>query len=192
MAQNGIICQANRKGKQFTFTLLDNWLPPTKPVNADEAFEKLAVMYFRSHGPATLRDFAWWTGFNLTEAKKAIALASDKLTEVKVENESYWFIEDLKPKKSGVKVYLLPSYDEYTVGYKERNLFLQEKYKDAARNGIFSPVILIDGKIEGTWKRVIGKNGATVDTQQFQKFSPRTLEMLNKAVKNYKKFLGTT
>jgi hypothetical protein len=189
MAQNGIICQANRNGKQFTFTLLDYWLAPTKALSTDEAFAQLAEVYFRSHGPATLRDFAWWTGFNLTEAKKAVALAQEKLTEVKVDDESYWFTEVAKPKKSVSKVYLLPSYDEYTVGYKNRNLFLDEKYKDAARNGIFSPVILVNGKIEGTWKRTIGKNGITIDTTQFHKFSPGDLGLLNNAVKAYKRFL---
>jgi hypothetical protein len=190
MAQNGIICQANRKGKQFTFTLLDNWIPPCKAITDDEAFEKLAVMYFRSHGPATVRDFAWWTGFNLTEAKKAITLAGEKLKEQTFENESYWLTEELQTNKSKAKVYLLPSYDEYTVGYKDRSLFLSEDHKDAARNGIFSPVILIGGQIAGTWKRTVGKNNVVIDTEQFRKFSPGALDMLKKAVKRYKKFLG--
>ena len=68
----GVICSGPRRGKQFTYALLDERVPATKPKTRDEALAELARRYFASHGPATVRDFAWWSGLTVKDAQQAI------------------------------------------------------------------------------------------------------------------------
>jgi hypothetical protein len=188
-AQKGLICLAPRKGKQFTFTLLDNWIPATKAIDQQEAFSRLALTYFKSHGPATVHDFSWWTGLTLTEAKQALEIVKENLTEIKSGTLLFYFIEEFMP-NTKPKAYLLPAYDEYTVGYKDRSAFLDEKHIEKARNGIFSPCILMNGQIAGTWKRTLDKRSVNVETTLFAKLPPNAERSLGSAIKDYKRFLG--
>jgi len=188
-AHQGLICQANRQGKQFTFSLVDNWIPTTKPLDKEEALSRLAKTYFRSHGPATVHDFAWWTGLTISEAKQGIDSEKGNFSEIKIEKQSFWFLESTTAKKiSGV--HLLPAYDEYTVAYKDRSAFLEEKHMAKARNGIFSPCILLNGQIAGTWKRTLGKNNVHVETTLFTKISLAEKTSIQKEIIRYEKFLG--
>lgn len=72
LAQEGLICFGPRNGKQQTFVLLDEWIPPAKMPDREQAIEKLTRSYFNSHGPATVKDFAWWSGLAFTDAKNGI------------------------------------------------------------------------------------------------------------------------
>src|SRR5262249_40384495 len=112
-----------------------------------EALAELARRYFTSHGPATERDFAWWTGLSLGEARRAIAIAG----KVRVSKA---------PRARVRMAALLPAYDEYTVAYRDRSAFLDPALAARMKNGIFSPVVLVDGRIAGTWKR--GPRGGVV------------------------------
>ncbi|HEY6976318.1 MAG TPA: winged helix DNA-binding domain-containing protein, partial [Chitinophagaceae bacterium] len=169
LAQEGLICFAARNGKQQTFALLDEWIPATKTLTHDEALAELARRYFASHAPATIHDFAWWSGLTVTEAKKSVEMINFYLQKEMIEGKSYYMAADMPVMKTKPgTVYLLPNFDEYLVAYKDRNAALDTKYAKqvigaAGSNGIFSAVIIADGKIAGTWKRTLEKDNVTID-----------------------------
>ena len=153
LAQKGVLCFAAREGKQQTFALLDEWVPAARRLDRDEALAELALRYFTSHGPATLHDFAWWSGLTLGDARAGLESAAPRLVREDVDAQTYWFPEPAKAKPRSPEAHLLPVYDEYLVGYKDRTAALDPLYAERAGNGIFRPVVVVDGRVAGTWTR---------------------------------------
>ncbi|MCB0182020.1 MAG: AlkZ family DNA glycosylase, partial [Anaerolineae bacterium] len=124
-AQNGLICYGPRQGKQDTFVWLDDWLPAGKSLSRDESLAELARRYFTGHGPATVQDFIWWSGLLTADARAAVEMVTAELIENVVDGQTYW----VSPTESGPKapsptVYLLPGFDEYLLGYRDRSAVL--------------------------------------------------------------------
>ena len=191
---DGIICSGARKGKQFTYALLDERAPNGKTMKRKEALAELTKRYFTSRGPATLQDFAWWSGLLLADSKKGIEMARSDFKKETVDGKEYFFksLSFLK-KEIYETAYLLPNYDEYMISYKDRAATLNEKHTAKLakeRNTIFSNSILINGRIEGIWQRIIKNNFVAVQTNAFSPFSKVKQRALIKAAKSYAKFLG--
>lgn len=164
-AMEGLICLATRRAKQFTFALLDDWLPPSPQLDDDALLAELVRRYFATHGPATANDFAWWTGLALGEARRAIESA--KLTPTSLGDRTLYGADGLAAKKA--LVHLLPAWDEYTVGYRDRSDIVDESHASAVRGGVLSPVIAIDGEIVATWTRKTTKTGIAITARAFTK-----------------------
>ncbi len=179
LAHDGLICFGAREGKQRTFVLLEEWVPRAKMLDRDEALAELARRYFTSHGPATRKDFAWWSGVSAGDARRAIEMA-----QVDVEKKPARAVNVRSP-----HVVLLPPYDEYTVAYQDRSAALDPKHAAAARNGIFSPTIVIDGRIAGTWSRQLTRHGVTVALQPFAPLTGERGRAVDAAVARYARFL---
>ncbi|RHR82781.1 winged helix DNA-binding domain-containing protein [Odoribacter sp. AF15-53] len=154
---DGVICSGVDKGKQRTYALLDERVPATSELHREEALAKLAIKYFRSHSPASLQDFVWWSGLSVSEAKQAIGLIDAELITERMEGND-WFIHESCGRRVRTKrvLHLLPSYDEYLISYKDRSMSINPEYYAKAFNtfGLFYPVILCNGKIVGNWKMV--------------------------------------
>ena len=110
-----VICSGGRKGKQFTYALLDERSPQFKSLERDEALAELAKRYFRSHGPATLQDFVWWSGLTVNDTRAAIESVKSQLVCETVDDQSYWFVDVPSTSKPFTGAHLLPNYDEYMV-----------------------------------------------------------------------------
>ena len=120
-AQEGLICLGPRQGKQSTFVLLEEWVPDSRRLEGQEALAELATRYFTGHGPATLQDFAWWTGLSVREAKLGLEAVRSQLVAETIEGKTYWGGEGVSPApQPGPRAYLLPAYDEFTVAYRDR------------------------------------------------------------------------
>ena len=89
----GIVCSGECRGRQHTYALLDERVPPTPELTKEEALARLATAYFRSHAPATLQDFSWWSGLPLTEARQSISLIEPELMSEQW-NSQTWYIHD--------------------------------------------------------------------------------------------------
>ena len=152
----GIVCSGECRGRQHTYALLDERVPPTPELTKEEALARLATAYFRSHAPATLQDFSWWSGLPLTEARQAISLIEPELMSEQWHSQT-WYIHDSCRTlgKATDSLHLLPSYDEYLIGYKDRtNVLPKEDYSKAfTNNGLFFPVLLYKGHVVGNWNR---------------------------------------
>ena len=192
LAQSALICFGRRRGRQHTFTLLDEWIPPTSARSRDEALAELAGRYFRGHGPATLHDFAWWSGLTVRDAKIAVGLAETRLVRVVVDGTAYWLSDATHGGKTiASTVHLLPAFDQYTVGYKNRSAILSPVHtrRVNAGGGMLNPVIVIDGSVIGTWKRSFKKKAVVITPRPFTAL-PDLRATLEAPAMRYGKFLG--
>jgi hypothetical protein len=192
LAQEGTICFGPRTGKQPCFVLLDEWIPNSRALKGDEALAELAQRYFPGHGPATIQDFSWWSGLTVTEAKKALEMVKEKFIAATLGDKTYWLSNSASFKIKTTGIYFLSSFDEYLVGYKDRSAALESLHarKVFAVNGIFNPVVIINGKIVATWKRSFNKKEVVIQLEPFQTFTPLQKEGIAKAAKRYSKFVG--
>nr|WP_305784803.1 winged helix DNA-binding domain-containing protein [Actinoplanes lichenis] len=166
-SQRGVTCIAPHVGKEQTFVLLDEWVPGAATPDRDEALATIAHRYFRGHGPATRHDLARWTGLTLTDVKRGIALAGDRLTTVAVDGVE--MIADpalLEEDPAHLEDWAaLPGFDEYMLGYKDRDLLLTPEQFAAVvpgANGVFRPTLVENGRVVATWSRPAGKRTITV------------------------------
>jgi hypothetical protein len=194
-AHDGVVCFGARDARQHTFVLLDEWVPAAPTLTRDEALAELARRYFTSHGPATLADFGWWSGLAAADSRAAIEHAGSHLHRDCIGNAQYWRAQ--RPERTATTrtrgrpdAVLLPPYDEYTVAYRDRRAALDPAHAAAARNGIFSPTIVVDGKIAGTWTRRLTNDRVTIDLQPFAPLSAARQRAIGLAADRYGRFIG--
>jgi hypothetical protein len=152
LSQTGTLVFGPVDGKQHTFTLLDEWVTSPRRLEVDEALGEWAQRYFTSHGPATVKDFAWWASLTLTEARRGLAIAD--LSTLEVDGTTYYLAHDVEPAPRSVQ--LLPGFDEYILGYQDRTAALATEHFAVivpGNNGVFQPTIVANGEVVGTWRR---------------------------------------
>lgn len=192
LAQTGVICQAGRRDKQDTFVLLDEWIPESRELNGDEALVELAARYIKSRGPATEYDFAWWAGLTVTTARKALHLVEDLFEKEQIGDQTFWFPDTSAWHSKDSLLHLLPAFDEIICGYTDRSAILPSNHKKSIilRNGIFKPVIILDGKAVGIWKRTLRKNHVMIEAEPFEKFTTSQITKIDRRSIEYGNFLG--
>ena len=123
---DAVVCSGARRGKQFTYALLDERAPQAKSLPRDEALVELTKRYFTSHGPATIQDFSWWSGLTIADVKAGIEMVKQYLTQEVIDGQTYWFSQTaLLPKGSSPEALLLPTYDEHVIGYTDRSALFE-------------------------------------------------------------------
>jgi hypothetical protein len=192
LAQDCVICFGPREGKQPTFVLLDEWLPAARRLGREEALAELAHRYFRGHGPATLLDFAWWSGLRLVDARLAIALAGKRVQSETVDGVRYFFA-DLPARRAAAdeEAYALPAFDELLVGYKDRSAALDAVTTPLViAGGMFKAFVLTGGRVVGTWRRRLERDEVACAVQPFAKLTGADARAPLRAFRRYAAFLG--
>lgn len=189
--QEGIVCSGEDKGGKYTYALLEERVPPVPEITKDEALARLARSYFRSHAPAVLQDFIWWSGLPVSEAKQAIYLIESELTAEQWNGQT-WYVHEAcrtRGKVSG-RLHLLPSYDEYLLGYKDRTDVLPKEHypKAFTNNGLFYPVILHEGQVIGNWSKSAKKGSASIECSWFRSNDCVDETVLNQEKDKYMRF----
>jgi hypothetical protein len=189
-AQMGLICLGARRGKQTTVTLLDDWIPDGRTLPGDEALAELATRYFTSHGPATLADFAWWSGLNAADARAALHSVRSRLVPQTVDSRTYWSGSSEQPHDlPSPDVHLLPAFDEFTVAYKDRSPIVDPALaKDVGY--ALGPSILADGRMVGRWKRTLGKDAVAIQLDLLAPLNRKQRTALAAAADRYGAFVG--
>ena len=190
---DGIVCSGRTKWNAQTYALLDERVPDHKEPGKDEGLEEIARKYFQSRGPALLQDFRWWSGLSAVDAGKAIEIIRPGLVTEKVGTDTYLFFSDSHmPDNENDSVHLLPAFDEFLISYKDRSASLPFKNfkKAVSNNGIFRPVIVIGGKVEGTWKRTVNKEKVLIETYLFEHKNKSVNDRIDKRVEAYGLFTG--
>ncbi|GAB3606142.1 winged helix DNA-binding domain-containing protein [Conyzicola nivalis] len=185
--------QAGEAGKadQQTFVLLDEWVAAPRVLERDEALGEFALRYFTGHGPATVRDFAWWSSLTLGDARAGLAIARDRLDEIDLGGTRYFVPRDAVAAASGVLV--LPGFDEYLLGYQDRGAALAPEHFELivpGKNGMFMPTIVVGGEVVGTWRRTTTAKGVSVEPRPFEPLSAASLRRFDAAAGRYAAFLG--
>jgi hypothetical protein len=189
----GLICHGPRHNKEFTFVLLDEWLPRAKIIEGDKALAEIACRFVKSHGPVTVKDLSGWCGITVTDAKHALIMNEKHLAPRSIEGQEYWMENNIRPASLSSRVHLLPAFDEYLMGYKDRSALLDEQHVNKVMgvgNGQVSPTIIIDGKVEGTWKRTVKKDKVMIETHCFRQQSKAIKNGIEEAAHGYASFLG--
>lgn len=199
-SQRGVTCIAPNIGKEQSFVLLDEWVPDPHRPDRDEALATIALRYFRSHGPATRHDFARWTGLTAADAKRGIAGAGDALATVRAAGAE--MILDAALPDAGLgsgadgfadELRVLPGFDEYLLGFKDRSLMLDPEHKQAVipgGNGMFQPTVVRGGRVIGTWKRSTGHKQLVVAVKPLVTLHASARARVEKAFEPYARFLG--
>lgn len=150
---DGIICSGELDNRQNTYALVEERIPRLRELRRDEAVVELARRYFRSHSPATLADFVWWSNLGVRECRDAVEAIRDELVAESYAGDTYWIHGESRVRGYRRQTILLPSYDEYLIGYKSRHHTFEEEFRHRihSNNGLFYPVILHDGQVVGNW-----------------------------------------
>jgi hypothetical protein len=196
-SQIGVTCIGPQQGKEQTFVLLDDWVPKPNSLSRDDALAMLAIRYFRSHGPATQKDFVGWTGLIVGDAKRGVKNAGEALTEITTVGgpmiASMASLDDDMPRSiQENELLLLPGFDEYLLGYKDRTAMISPEHFNQiipGGNGVFKPTIVANGRVIGTWKRTIKKRRVEMQAIAFKEFTKRQRQAFTKASHMYAEYL---
>ena len=189
---DAVICSGPRRGKQFTYALLDDRVPPVAPLDRDDALLELTRRYFRTRSPATARDFSWWSGLSMADVKRGLDLARHDLEVVTLGGTPYWSAGPLtsRPKPSA---HLLPNYDEFFIGYRDRSAIGQRlagvKSVSGGNAGL-THVTVIDGQLVGGWRRTPARDMLRLDLTLATRLSAAEGSRLLKEVRRYATFVG--
>ncbi len=188
----GIICSGITNNKNQTYALLAERVIKPLSTPKEEALAKLAKIYFQSHGPATLADFAWWSGLSSIEAKQGFEAIRSEFTEEKIGSQIYLMNNVTSTHADKKSTFLLPAFDEFLISYKDRTaaIALDKQSHAFTNNGIFKPVIVDNGQVSGTWKRTLKKDTVIIETEYFKPQSEAAKKRIAKAAKQFGDFLG--
>jgi len=174
---DAIVCSGARRGKQFTYALLDDCVPQVSSIDRDEALAKLAKIYFATRGPATAADFAWWSGLTLSDARRGLDFVGSTLERRVVD---------------GPTAHLLPNFDEYFVAYKDRSAPLQRLNRAGCYvrgEEVLTNVVIVDGQFVGTWKRSVKKEVVVLGINLLTRLTRVERKSVAAEAEKYGKFL---
>lgn len=187
----GIVANGIWRGKQLTYALLEENVPKKKSFTRVEALAALAARYFKSHGPATVHDFAWWSGLSVTEARQGLAAVESDFQSIKNDNKIYYYKEERMQHHEST--HLLPAFDEFLVSYRDRSASLDPAFAKLpiTSNGIFKPIIVVNGSVIGVWKRTIKRDKILIEPSFFNPANIITKDALAAAAAKLGQFLAT-
>ncbi len=190
---DALICSGPRRGRQFTYALLDERVPPGKTLKRDEALAELTQRYFAGHGPATVRDLAKWSGLSSVDAKRGLDAVKDQLQHETLNDEEHWFTSSVAAVRQTSSVaYLLSVYDEYLIGYHDRSLIAEPEIvaRLFTMGAALTYVVVINGQIVGSWRRTLTKETVTVEINPFRRLTNAEQRAVALAAQRYGEFLG--
>jgi hypothetical protein len=197
-ALTGLICLGPLQAGQQSFVLLDEWVPQPAEISRSEALARLALRYFNGHGPATLRDFAWWAGLPPSDVRAGLAAAREAnpgaLIAQNLDGQEYWSPapKDPVPEIDPQEIHLLPGYDEYLLGYTDRGAVLSEEHANSVvpgGNGVFKPIFLAGGRVGGIWQRTLKKGSLEISLRPFVMLDLHS-ERVNRAAQRFADYWG--
>lgn len=198
-SQVGVTCIGPNQGKEQTFVLLSDWVKKPRKLSKDEALRELTLRYFRSHGPATQQDFTGWTGLTVAEAKRGLSMLEGMLTKVTVGEKTHWLDVSLldqvpeRDTKGPPLVHVLPGFDEYLLGIKDRSIPVPAAHQNKivpGNNGMFMPTMVANGFVVGTWKRKLKRTEVVIQPCPFGRLTATVRRLFDDAFAGYGRYLG--
>lgn len=190
---DGVICSGPLRGRQHTYALVEERVPPAAPLPRDEALHELANRYVETRGPATAHDFAWFAGLTVAEARHGLESLGENVERTEIGGRMHWARE---PRHSTPRArhvaHLLPNYDEYFIGYRDRGAIL-ERLKSAAvpmpAPALERHVVAIGGQLVGGWRRTMSNDAVTLELEIIAALTRSEQQALTRAVEAYGDFL---
>jgi hypothetical protein len=192
LAQTGTLVLGPTSGREQMFARLDAWITTPRRLERDEALGELARRYFTSHGPAAVEDLTRWSGLTVREVRRGIEVAGDSLRVLALGGRQYLAGATTTDVLDDAGVLLLPGFDEYILGYRDRSAMLAAEHGETivpGNNGMFKATIVVDGEVLGTWAKRTGARGTTVELGPFAELSPRHRDRLAAEVDRFGRYL---
>jgi hypothetical protein len=192
---DGLIASGPRRGKQFTYALLEERAPGSRVLERTAAVAELTRRYFRSHGPAQVQDFVWWSGLTAADARTGVELAGAALDHEVIDGKEYWFDAEAGPAGTATAgAHLLANFDEYTVAYRDRAAVVHDDRPfDPAIfsfGSILSNVVIVGGRVRGSWRRTFVRDGVHVEVRLLERLTPAEESAVEEAGDRLGRFLG--
>jgi hypothetical protein len=187
-----LICSGPRRGKQFTYALLEERVPPIAALKREEALATLARRFFTSHGPATVQDFAKWSGLSSSDARRGLEIVKDELQHETLNDTEYWFASLVAVvRQPATSAYLLSVYDEYLIGYHDRSSIAAPEIaaKLFTMGNALTAVIVVKGQIVGSWRRTLDKVTVTIELNLFRRLTKVEQHAVIAVAQRYGEFL---
>jgi len=189
---DAVICSGPRRGKQFTYALLEERAPATPVKDRDEALLELTRRYFHTRSPATAQDFSWWSGLPMSDVKRGIDLARSGLEQVTIDKKSYWS-DGLSPARPSPSARLLPNYDEFFIGYRDRSAIgerLASTKSVTGWNAAVTHVVVVDGQLVGGWKRSPTRGGISLSISLLAALTAAERARVLAEVRRFERYAG--
>lgn len=192
LALEQVICGGPRRGSQPTYAAFDAWIPSAPTKTRDEGLHDIAIRYLRGHGPAQAQDLSWWAGLSLGDARRAITLASSELESFTHKDRVFYYcpMPSVSPMPSTL---LLPPFDEYVVGYKDRSDCMDLAHAplvNPGANGMLGAVVVYHGHLVGTWKKATKKSDKPIIVTPFEQLSSSVERGIPSVVERYQAFMN--
>jgi len=189
---DGLICSGPYREKHLTYALLAERAPRSRVLSRDEALAELSRRYFSSHGPATIRDFVWWSGLTTSDARRGLDM--NRARHELVDGRTYSTIEPVsRTVARGAAVHMLPIYDEYLVAYRDRDGVPHAASTVRSKTRapvVFQHALVADGQVAGTWRVLRRPDQVMVDVALLRRFTAAERQGMAEAVARYSRFLG--
>jgi winged helix DNA-binding protein len=189
-----LVCSGPRRGKQFTYMLLDERVAAVAAIDREAALAGLSARYFASHGPATARDFCWWSGLTARDAVAGLDAVKTTLQHVELEGCTYWFVPSRSPSASRAPwAHLFPNYDEFLIAYRDRELVRRWPHTPgrAAPRDAYVHQLVVDGRLRGSWQRTAANGGVRINVRAYSPLSRRETTALAAAASRFGRFYRT-
>lgn len=189
-----LVCSGPQRGKLPTYALVDGRVKKSRLLDGDEALHELTVRYFASRAPATVQDFSWWSGLTIAECTRGIVMAGSQLKPVALNEKRYLVPPDFElPSKVSATTHLLPNYDEYFIGFRDRSAIGQRLGHHAlvtGGNALIAHVVAIGGQLVGGWRRASEKEKTVLSFKLLVKLKGAEFASLKRAVKRFAEYTG--
>ncbi|MFA0834058.1 MAG: winged helix DNA-binding domain-containing protein [Methanobacterium formicicum] len=185
---DGFICQCGVENNNPIYMSMDS-VPKTR-VKREEALAALTRCYFKSRGPATIRDFMWWSGLLAADAQAGIESVASEFIQERIGDAIYWH-SGSKPEMPDMQVaHLLPTYDEYLFAYRDRSASVNLKKTINGLKNRYRPTIALNGQIIGTWKRTFKNRTIIMEYNPFKNLNNEENQALSQAELLYREFMN--
>lgn len=187
-----VVCSGALNGKQRTYALFDERVPPAPARDRDDALAELTRRYFTSHGPATRADYQWWSSLTAADASRGLELAAAHLAHTDVDGARYWYAATPPPApvEPTPRAHLVQPYDEYLVAYRgARAGYDREGWLAAGRNP-FPNGVLLDGEYVANWRRTLTSKELAIEIQPVRPLDRAAWSAVAEAVERYADFVG--
>ncbi len=188
---DGLIGNGVMRGKQHTYALLEERIDNPRTYTHEEALAELTRRYFTSHGPATIKDFVWWSSLTVAQIRKGLSLVGSGLVSKTVDGRQYWFAPgDPPPRDRSPSVHVLQTYDEYGVAYTESRPVgnLAGLDLQLPNNNTLAHLYTVDSQVAGWWRRLVDRDGIVAEMSPVLKLTVAQRKAVEAAFRRYGEF----
>ena len=186
----GLVCSGIPRDGEHTYARFADRVPAPRRLERDDALAELARRYFTSHGPATERDLAYWATLTVTDVRRGIAAAGDRLASFEHDGRTFWHAPGEAPASASPAGHLLQVLDEMYRGYQDSRWVIDaEGVVPRARETAIG-MALIDAQLVAAMKRTVSATAVTFSIRPHRALGKGELEAIRDAAARYGEYLG--